>query len=299
MRRVMKKNRYKFLFSAFALLIAVSCLVGCVDQNQDRTSNNSGVSYDLIATSPAVANICDKLNLDLVAVCNTGYKLPEQYEELPRVGMPMSPDLEKISSINPDYILSPATLKSDLEPKYQSIGQDYIFLDLKSVQGMYSSIEELGEKFDRSKEASELVEDFNKFMDEYKDIHKDKEKPKVLVLMGLPGSYIVATENSYVGNLVELAGGQNVFAGTKEEFLNANTEEMKLKEPDIILRAAHGVPDQVKEEFAEEFETNQIWKHFKAVENGRVYDLDSNYFNMSANFGYKEALKQLEPMLYE
>ena len=42
--------------------------------------------------------------------------------------------------------------------------------------------------------------------------------------MGLPGSYIVATENSYVGSLVEMAGGQNVYAGTDEEFLSANTE---------------------------------------------------------------------------
>ena len=30
------------------------------------------------------------------------------------------------------------------------------------------------------------------------------------LLMGLPGSYIIATENSYVGSLVALAGGENV-----------------------------------------------------------------------------------------
>ena len=37
---------------------------------------------------------------------------------------------------------------------------------------------------------------------------------KFTILMGLPGSYIIATENSYVGSLVELAGGENVYAGT-------------------------------------------------------------------------------------
>ena len=248
MEIIMKRNRFR-IFSALCIaLFAVSCICGCVDQNQGKSKSGAHADYELIATSPAVANICGKLNLDLVAVCNTGYELPEQYEELPRIGMPMSPDLEKISFINPDYILSPSTLKDDLEVKYQSIGQDYIFLDLKSVQGMYKSIEDLGNKFGREKEAEELVCDFNEFMDEYKDAHKDKEKPTVLVLMGLPGSYIVATENSYVGNLVELAGGQNVFSGTDEEFLNCNTESMKVKEPDVILRAAHGMPEQVIEE---------------------------------------------------
>lgn len=126
-----------------------------------------------------------------------------------------------------------------------------------------------------------------------------KESPQVLVLMGLPGSYIVATDNSYVGSLVKLAGGTNVYGdGGGQEFLFANTEDIKTKEPDVIVRAAHGLPDQAREMFAEEFETNDIWKHFKAVQEGRVYDLDPNLFNMSANFNYEEALEQLQPMLY-
>lgn len=116
--------------------------------------------------------------------------------------------------------------------------------------------------------------------------------------MGLPGSYLVATENSYVGSLVELAGGINVYAGSDEEFLNANTEDMKTKEPDIILRAAHALPDQVLDMFAEEFSTNDIWKHFDAVKNDRVYDLPYELFGMSATFSYPEALEELQPLLY-
>ena len=86
--------------------------------------------------------------------------------------------------------------------------------------------------------------------------------------------------------------------GDGTEFLVANTEDMKTKEPDIILRAAHGMPDQVREMFAEEFKTNDIWKHFSAVQNGKVYDPDSSLFNMTANFQYADALKSLQPMLY-
>ena len=47
------------------------------------------------------------------------------------------------------------------------------------------------------------------------------------------------------GSLVELAGGENVYSDTDQEFLTVNTEDMKTKEPDIILRAAHALPDQV------------------------------------------------------
>ena len=41
---------------------------------------------------------------------------------------------------------------------------------------------------------------------------------------------------------------------------------MKTKEPDVILRAAHGLPEEARKMFAEEFSTNDIWQHFKAVQ---------------------------------
>ena len=79
-----------------------------------------------------------------------------------------------------------------------------------------------------------------------------------------------------MGSLVELAGGENVYAGTDQEFLTVNTEDMKTKEPDVILRAAHALPDQVVEMFQEDFETNDIWKHFQAVEEAVSMTLPMN-----------------------
>lgn len=283
------------------LCVLALCLSGCVNQHPENSANASADTENvrLVATSPAVAQICNKLNLDLVGVCQTSGELPERYKNVTQVGMAMSPDLEIIKSLNPDYILSPASLQSDLQPKYASIGVSSLFLNLKSVEGMYASIKGLGEKFDREEEASVLLAEFDSFMDEYKEKNEGRESPRVLILMGLPGSYIVATDNSYVGSLVKLAGGTNVYGdGDGQEFLTANTEDMKQKDPDIILRTAHALPDQVMEMFAEEFETNDIWKHFRAVQEGKVYDLDASLFNMSANFSYAEALEELQPILY-
>ena len=280
---------------------AVISLVGCVNQHPESAATKTEANKEvrLVATSPAVAQICNRLNLDLVGVCDTSGTLPEKYDKVKKVGMAMNPDLETIKSLNPDYVLSPSSLESDLQPKYASIGVKSLFLNLKSVDGMYASIEGLGEKFDRKDEADEMLNEFKTFMDKYKDKNKDKKSPKVLVLMGLPGSYIVATDNSYVGSLVKLAGGTNVYGdGGGEEFLTANAEDMQTKDPDIILRAAHALPDEVKEMFAKEFETNDVWKHFRAVQNGKVYDLDSSLFNMSANFSYSDALEVLQPLLY-
>ena len=292
--------KLKKILSLVLAGVMALCVTGCVNQHpEETTSTNESREVRLVATSPAVVQICNRLDLDLVGICQSTSDLPERYDGVTTVGMAMNPDLEIIKSLDPDYILSPATLQNDLQPKYASIGVSSLFLNLKSVEGMYASIEGLGEKFGREEEAAVMLEEFDSFMTEFAEKNAGKESPKVLVLMGLPGSYIIATDNSYVGSLVKFAGGTNVYGdGDGQEFLFANTEDMKTKEPDVILRAAHGLPDEARKMFAEEFSTNDIWQHFKAVQKGRVYDLDSSLFNMSTNFSYKEALKSLQPMLY-
>lgn len=299
----MKKLRIAAVLTA-ALMTAALC--GCVDQHPEENSKAESGSVTnadelrIAATSPAVADICDKLDIDLVGVCSsTVSTIPDRYKDATQLGTAMNPDTEILASLDLDWILSPSSLESDLQPKYAAIKTKSAFLNLKSVEGMYKSIEELGEMFDRQEQAQKLVDEYTSFMNKYKNKNKSKESPKVLVLMGLPGSYIVATDNSYVGSLVKLAGGTNVYGdGGGQEFLNANTEDMETKDSDIIVRCAHALPDEVVEMFNEEFSANDIWKHFRAVQEGKVYDLSYEYFGMSAGFDYPQALDELQPILY-
>ena len=294
---------------------------GCVNQYPDKDSSKTasadgseyltegstakkkaGENPRIVVTSAATCDIMEKLDLDLVGrPTEMTTKLPERYtkdESVTDIGSPMAPDMELIKSLNPDYVICPATLQPAFETQFQDAGLPYLFINLKSVQGLYKSVEQLGEIFDRQEQAAACVEEFKTTYTEYREKHGDREGPSVLILMGVPGAYIVATPSSYVGNLVELAGGHNVYADETDEFIQANTEDMKKRDPDIILRCAHAMPDVVKEMFAEEFNTNDIWKHFRAVEEGRVYDLTYENFGMSAKFNWPDALEELEPYLY-
>lgn len=280
-----------------AMTLALLILTSCVDQNQSAKKHKGQLR--IAATSMATVYIMEKLNIDLVAVPDSNIdKMPERYKDVPKVGMAMTPDIEKLKQLHPDYVFSPVSLISDLLPKYKAANLDYGFLNLNNIDGMYKSIEDLGNLLDRKKEAKELIEDYKKFIEDYKTKHRDKKAPKVLVLMGLPGSYVVATENSYTGSLIKLAGAENVYEGTDQQFITINTEDMLKKDPDMILRTAHALPDDVKEMFRKDFAENDIWKHFRAVKENKVYDLDYKKFGMSAKFNYKEALNDLEELFY-
>ena len=213
----------------------------------------------------------------------------------------MTPDMEKISTLKPDLILSPNSLESDLSSKYEKIKISSSFLNLKNLSGMYKSIEELGKLFNKEKQAKKLVDEYVDYMVSFREKYQNNVSPRVLILMGLPGgSYVVATESSYVGDLVGLAGGTNIYGdGEGKDFVNVSVEDMLKQNPDIILRTSHAMPKQVMEYFQQEFSNNQTWQQFDAVKNNKVYDLNNEYFGMSANFNYQKGLETLEGILYE
>ncbi|MFP5527064.1 heme ABC transporter substrate-binding protein IsdE [Peptococcus simiae] len=253
----------------------------------------------IVVTSMATAYIMEKLDLQVVGVPDSQVDpLPDRYRGVTSVGAPMQPDQEVLSALHPDWVISPASLIGDLKPIYEKLNLTYGFINLNTVPGMYQSISDLGRLFNRQQEAAALVADYDRFMADYRQRHPEGSGKKVLILMGLPGSYVVATDQSYVGSLVKLAGGENVYPDASQPFLNVNVEDMLKKDPDLIFCTAHALPDEVMAMFHEEFQTNPNWKHFRAVKEGRVYDLNHNRFGMSAKFNYPEALSDLEGYLY-
>ncbi|HIT89403.1 MAG TPA: heme ABC transporter substrate-binding protein IsdE [Candidatus Merdenecus merdavium] len=256
----------------------------------------------IITTSVVICQILDQLNIDSVVGIpkSDTYEIPERYQEATVVGTPMAPDMEILSSLEADYILTPKSLEGTLRKEYETIDLPSYFADLSSTEGLYQSIEEMGNLFHREVEAKKLIDDYHTYIEGFQNTHSQEEPPRILILMGLPGSYVVATEQSYAGSLVKLAGGKNVYDDEKvEPFLNINPEDMVKRDPDMILLTSHAMPEQVEKMFEDEFLNNDIWSYFRAVENGQVYTLSHTRFGMSANFLYQEALEELEGILYQ
>ncbi|MBF2435486.1 heme ABC transporter substrate-binding protein IsdE [Listeria innocua] len=285
---------------AVLLLALLLFLVGCgkeeaVQKSEQKPENNPKI----VATTVAITEIMDKLDLPLVGIPTSSKKLPERYADVKETESPMGPDLEVIRMLKPDMVLSTKTLEADLKAGFEGANLNAEFLDFTSIDSMQAEIKKLGTEFDRTKEANKLNNDLTSEIDKVKANVAKKKKPTVLILMGVPGSYLVVTEHAYIGDLVKLAGGENVITNQKVEYLASNTEYLQSANPDIILRAAHGMPAEVVKMFDEEFKTNDIWKHFDAVKNNRVYDLDENLFGMTASLNAPEALREMEKMLYD
>ncbi|ODP30405.1 High-affinity heme uptake system protein IsdE [Paenibacillus nuruki] len=287
------------------LWMLVLVLAGCSTGAQagpstatNDTSMNTASSARIVATTVAITEITAALDLPLVGKPTSTKTLPPQYKDIPDVGNPMSPDMEKVLSLQPTDVLSVTTLQYDLEPKFKDLNMNAEFLDFESLEKMENEILNMGTQFDRTTKAKEITDTLKAKVAEVKKTVADKPSPKVLILLGVPGSYLVATEHSYIGDLVKIAGGTNVVQGESVEYLASNTEYLQKSNPDIILRAAHGMPEEVVKMFDEDFKTNDIWKHFNAVKTGQVYDLPEPLFGTTASLSAPQALDELLQMMY-
>ncbi|KMY51465.1 heme ABC transporter substrate-binding protein IsdE [Peribacillus loiseleuriae] len=291
----------KGIMKAFLCCVILLLLItGCSSEQETiQTDNQSENENRIVSSTVAITEIMDALELDLVGIPDSSKELPKRYDGVSNVGFVKNPDLEIIKSLHPTEVLTVSTLEYDLKPIYENAGIEATFLNLDSLEKMQQTILSLGEQYDRNKQAEKIV---TKMDDKVAEIHKaveGKEKPTVLILLGIPGSYLVASEHSYIGDIARLCGAVNVVTGEKVEYVATNTEFLQQTNPDIILRAAHGVPDEVVKMFDKEFKENDIWKHFDAVKNGRVFDLEEEIYGTTGNLAATEALDEMMKMLYQ
>lgn len=270
-------------------------------------SNNSGESNEslkkengediVVATSVAATEILDKLGIKVSGVPTTSYDLPESTKEAVKVGNPMNPDLEIIRSLNPDVVISVDTLGEDYKKLFTDNNIPSQFIDLTTLEGLKTSISTLGERFNKTEKTNEILNELKVKEDEFSNLSKE-EKKDVLLVFAAPGSMMIATPSSYIGNLVEKVGANNIVKDDKKPFVSYSNEEIVKLNPDMVLVMTHGMPEQAKKMAEEKFVSDPAWSRIKAIKEGKVYYLENGYFGMSANLKVIESLDKLGEIIY-
>ena len=289
----------KKILCLISILIVTFSVIGCsssdVDSSKEQTASKDGKQV-VVATSVAITEILDRLGVEVSGVPQTSYELPESAKGATEVGSPMNPDMEIIKSLNPTDVICVDTLGSDFEKQFEENNINADFYNLSNVDGLKETITALGEKFDKQDKANEILDEIKSVEDKVNSNKKSDDK--ILVLFGAPGSVMVATDKSYIGNLVELAGGDNIFSNATSSFTQINLEEIIKLNPDKILVMTHAVPEAAKKSVQEEL-SKDLWKNVNAVKNNDITYLENGYFGMSANLQIVEAVEKLGDILYE
>lgn len=292
----------KFRKLASVLMVSALFLTGCQStsgksQKEETTEKKPSV----VAATVSGAQVLDKLDANVVGVPTTKMTLPEKLKELPEVGQAMSPDLEIVASLEPDVFVMDNMFKEKVEESMKKYDLDTFYFDTSTYTNFLTSIEKLGAKIGQEKEATKVI---NELKDVEKEAVKNKkgEAPKVAIIFGGGENFMLATESSYLGDLVKTVGAKNITnnldTSVKSPYIQFSLEQILEQNPDYILRFAHGEIEQTKKAFDSAFDKNPAYKELDAVKNNKVIDLDPSIFNVSANLQVKEAIKTLGETFY-
>nr|WP_206528586.1 heme ABC transporter substrate-binding protein IsdE [Clostridium perfringens] len=273
--------------------------MGCSNNSEESKESLKKENGEeiVVATSVAVTEILDELGVKVSGVPTSSYDLPESTKDAVKVGNPMNPDLEIIKSLNPDVVVSVDTLGEDYKKLFTDNNIPSEFIDLTTLEGLKTSISTLGERFNKTEKANEILNELKVKEDEFSNLSKE-EKKDVLLVFAAPGSMMIATPSSYIGNLVDKVGANNIVKDDKKPFVSYSNEEIVKLNPDMVLVMTHGMPEQAKKMAEEKFASDPAWSRIEAVKEGKVYCLENGYFGMSANLKVTESLDKLGEIIY-
>ncbi len=200
---------------------------------------------------------------------------PEAARALPRVGSYIRPDMEKIVALRPDLCLAirDGNPRHAVE-KLERLGIPVYVVDPRNLQGIMETITGIGDVLDAGEKAASVVR--------YMQGRIDRVKARVAVTPGRPRVFfqidaapiISVGTNTFIHELIELAGGVNLTAGTVP-YPRVTWEEILIRQPDITIissMAGGHSPESLKSEW-------QRWRQLPSVRNGRVYVVDANLFD--------------------
>ncbi|MGE8021782.1 ABC transporter substrate-binding protein [Peribacillus frigoritolerans] len=196
-------------------------------------------------------------------------KLVGQEMEYTSVGTREQPNLEVISSLQPDLIIADAERHKGIYKDLQKIAPTIV---LKSRESTYQenldSFKTIAKAVNKEDAAEKRLSEHEKTIKELKSKLTVDSNMTVLPAVVRDTSFQAHTSSSYDGELLERMGLKNAIQ-QKQPHAEMNLEQLVEIDPDVLLLA-----NNEGKLLTDEWKDNPLWKDLKAVKNGQVYSVD-------------------------
>ena len=252
---------------------AVTSGSGTASSGSGTASTNAEKKYPqkIVALSPAATEIlCSIGALDQIAARSDYSDYPPEVLSKPVAGGFDGKNLsvENILSFSPDLVYLTSGMHDYLIPLLRSKKIPYFISMDASVKGILSEIKEIGKITGHINEAEAKIAEIEAKILELKKSAPKKAKSVYWEIWSPP--YMSIGKNSFINELIQIAGGKNIFDDIKEAYPIVSDEQILLRNPDVII-----IPDNLQDGL-EGIKNRNGWKNIEAVKNGTIYSLDAD-----------------------
>lgn len=282
-------NRKQYFLSAISVLLILIFMTSCSTTQEQR----------IISLSPSHTEILYALGLEDQIVgwtkyCNyppevqktEGWLPYDEYEfksiqeelhnkKVAVVSAFTRVNYELIDSLKPTLILSVHKMQHDIAQKLKDKGYNVLHFEPETLDDVFNIIQTVGDATGKSRRARKLIAGYRAEIEAIRSITADLPKVKVYFEINHVGPWVLGA-GSPMDQILEVAGGENIFSDVRSEAFKAELSDIVERNPDVILTPLWPHAGRNEVTTVREIVNRPGFETINAVINDRVYHYDSS-----------------------
>ncbi len=204
---------------------------------------------------------------------------PKEACTRPNIGGMLNPSIETWLQLQPDLIIFLET-SDQIAAKARSLGLNTLMVNMNRLEDVFASWKLMGETLAIPDQSNALIDSVQEKIDRVQSRLKGIPRKKTLLLLGDssdPSRDLYAVgPSTFLGQLIDLAGGDNILEDTGIEYPRISKEFIMAKSPEVIIEA--GPKARLNdEEYKKRMQDWQRFSSIHAVQNRQIYFVGEDY----------------------
>ena len=242
-------------------------------------SNDAPVTR-IISLVPALTEMLFAIGAGQQVIAVSSYdEFPPEVEALPRVGALLDPDVERILALRPGLVLTYGS-QTVLEVQLARAGIRTFTYRHGGVAGVLQALRDLGAATGHAADGERKAREIQAQLDAVQARVRQYRRPSTLLVFSRQPQSLqqmyVSGGVGFLHDILQIAGGTNVFADVRRESVQPSQETLLARAPEAIVEI-HATSMMAT---ADVQRAQSLWASLAsipAVRSGRIHFLDGSY----------------------
>jgi iron complex transport system substrate-binding protein len=247
----------------------------------------------IISLIPSVTETILALGAGDRLVARSDFDTDLALAHLPTVGQGLTPSLEQLTMLQPELVIAwPDNASRSVIARLADLGVIIYTPQIQTLADIERTTRELGDMLGLEIAAASLIATVDAELDAIRQAVADREQPTVFYVVWYAPPTTTGT-GTYVHELIEIAGGRNIFEDATGLWPTVSLEEVVNRQPDIVLVSQ---TEEIRVNI-EQLRAAPGWRDLQAVRDGRALQIDADLYNRPGP-RVIEAARQLAHLLH-